>query len=278
MSKQDGCAPRTAADLERKYNFGQTFADVYGLAADARKIAEEAQNAYQGLNQDQIFNLLTNFGQAQGIYRDDTGNVYVNASYIKGGKVAADYIDTENLKVEAANITGGLTVGDDSTELNSLGNHVVNIIKGTVTADYIKAIGLIATYVASESDGNSILIADGKITVNNSGYISGDANGDIRIHTQDVLRIYSEDRLHITSNTGSANIEAATDVDIEAAIDVNVEAARDVNVKAGASLVFKSVSAMRFEFKDGYWELTEDGMAFYDDDDELVREFRVTEY
>lgn len=105
MSKQDGYASRTAADLERKYNFGQTFAEVYGLVADARKAAEEAQNAFDGLDQEAIFNLLTNNGQAQGIYRDDGGNVYVNASFVKIGSdsltdVVATTDDIEGLKAE----------------------------------------------------------------------------------------------------------------------------------------------------------------------------------
>ncbi len=111
MSKQDGYASRTPADLERKYKFGETFAEVFGLVTDARKIAEEAQSAIEGLDQEAIFNLLTNNGKAQGVYRDDNGDVYVNASYIKSGKLAAQYIDAENLKVSAANITGTLTIG-----------------------------------------------------------------------------------------------------------------------------------------------------------------------
>lgn len=100
MSKQDGYASRTAADLERKYNFGQTFAEVYNLVTDARKIAEEARNAYEGLDQEQIFNLLTNFGKSQGIYRDDDGNVYVNASYIKSGELDCELVTLKNLKID----------------------------------------------------------------------------------------------------------------------------------------------------------------------------------
>ena len=62
MSKQDGYASRTAADLERKYNFGQTFGEVYGLIADAQRTAEEAKSEFEGLDQEAIFNLLTNIG------------------------------------------------------------------------------------------------------------------------------------------------------------------------------------------------------------------------
>lgn len=36
MSKQDRQGARTAADLERRYNFGRTFAQVLGVATDTR--------------------------------------------------------------------------------------------------------------------------------------------------------------------------------------------------------------------------------------------------
>ena len=132
MSKQDGYAARTVADLERKYNFGQSFADVYGLATgaqnaadnaqnaadnaqkaadEARKAADEAQAAFDGLNQEQIFNLLTNFGEAQGIYRDENGDVYVNASYIKSGTLSGN-----NLKVAAGIVEGELTAATIKAE------------------------------------------------------------------------------------------------------------------------------------------------------------------
>lgn len=40
-TKQDKTAPRTAADVVRRYN-SQTFADAVGIATDARKAAEQA--------------------------------------------------------------------------------------------------------------------------------------------------------------------------------------------------------------------------------------------
>ena len=124
MSKMDGYASRTATDLERKYNFGQTFAEVYGLVSDARKIAEEAQSAFEGLNQEQIFNLLTNFGEAQGIYRDDAGGVYINASFIKSGTISGDKV-----KVAAATVTGELSAATITADKISGGELDFNKIK-----------------------------------------------------------------------------------------------------------------------------------------------------
>lgn len=155
MSKQDGYASRTAADLERKYNFGQTFAEVYGLISDAQTAANEAQTAVEGLDSEEIFNRLTNYGEHQGIYRGDDGGVYINASFIKSGTITGDsvkveaatitgqlvatQIDTKDLKVLAANITGTLTAGQiDTTFLTvSAAN-----ITGTFTAKQIDATDL----------------------------------------------------------------------------------------------------------------------------------------
>ena len=36
-AKQDRVAPRTTADLERKYNFGEKFSEILGLVDDTRK-------------------------------------------------------------------------------------------------------------------------------------------------------------------------------------------------------------------------------------------------
>ena len=149
MSKQDGYASRTAADLERKYNFGQTFADVYGLVADARKIAEEAQSAYDGLNQEQIFNLLTNYGDAQGIYRDDNGNVYMNASYIKSGTISGGTV-----KVAAAVIEGELTAATIKAD---------KISGGTLDFSKVTA-GNLEVTTAQISDLNALSITASQIS------------------------------------------------------------------------------------------------------------------
>ena len=117
MSKQDRTRARTPTDIEQKYNFGQTFADVFGLITDAQKAAEAAQKAVDSLDHEQIFNLLTDNGKIQGVYRGDDGDVYINATYIKSGKLAAEFIDADNLNVKAANITGTLTFNQLSTEL-----------------------------------------------------------------------------------------------------------------------------------------------------------------
>ena len=97
-AKQDRTGARTAADLERKYNFGQSFAEVMEIATDARDAADEANEATKkldgDLNSEEIFKRLTNNGTLQGLYRGEDGELYMNASYIKTGELSADLIKT----------------------------------------------------------------------------------------------------------------------------------------------------------------------------------------
>lgn len=47
MSKQDRQGARTPADLERKYNFGKSFAELMGMATDAQKSISEMETSLQ---------------------------------------------------------------------------------------------------------------------------------------------------------------------------------------------------------------------------------------
>ena len=122
MSKQDRQGVRTPAEVEQKYNFGKTFAEVFNLITDAQKAAEEAQKAVDSLDHEQIFNLLTDNGRIQGVYRGDDGDVYINASYIKSGKIAAEFIDADNLTITDGAFVGGTINVNDNFVVDEDGN------------------------------------------------------------------------------------------------------------------------------------------------------------
>lgn len=114
-AKQDCVAPRTANDIEQRYNFRRSFAEVMGVAtdarssaADAKKSADEAKKAAENvdakLTAEELFNLLTNGGTMQGIYRGDDGEIYINASYIKSGEFLADLIKAGVIKSKDGNV------------------------------------------------------------------------------------------------------------------------------------------------------------------------------
>ena len=134
MSKQDRQGPRTPSDLEQRYLFERRFAEVMGVATDARDRAEEAKKAYAGLTHEEIFNRLTNRGAWEGMYEED-GNVYINASYIKSGEFDASLIKTGELNAsliktgeikssnyaedEAGNTTQGMVIDVDNGIIDS---------------------------------------------------------------------------------------------------------------------------------------------------------------
>ena len=147
-AKQDRHGVRTVTDLERKYNFGQSFAEVYGLVSDVQKVAEDVKGAVDeldaSLDSEEIFNRLTGYGTQQGIYRGDDGNIYVNASYIKGGTISADLIDADNLEVNAANVKGKLTATQiDSSQLTVKAANITGAIEASV---------LLGEYIYLDSD------------------------------------------------------------------------------------------------------------------------------
>lgn len=83
LSKQDRHGARTAADIERKYNFDKRYAEMIGVATDARDTAENTKKKLdETMTPDEIFNILTNNGAVQGLYRIENGDIYINAAYI----------------------------------------------------------------------------------------------------------------------------------------------------------------------------------------------------
>ena len=91
-NKQDLQGVRTATDLERKYNIRASFAEVMGIATDAKKAATEAKESVDGLDKEQIFNILTDGGKNQGAFYTDDGELYLNASYIKSGVITSSVL------------------------------------------------------------------------------------------------------------------------------------------------------------------------------------------
>lgn len=54
MSKQDRQGARTPADLERRYSFGKSFAEVLGIASDARERAEIIESSLRSAVMEQV--------------------------------------------------------------------------------------------------------------------------------------------------------------------------------------------------------------------------------
>lgn len=143
--------------------------------------ATAAQNAFTGLTQQQVFNKLTNNGEIQGIYVQDS-RWYINAEYaqiinlragsITTGKLSSangtSYFDLDNNKFVTGDITAtGGTIGGCSIVNGVLQVPAANIT-GTLTAGQIdatdlkvKAANITGTFTVKNTSGSTLLSAGG---------------------------------------------------------------------------------------------------------------------
>lgn len=89
------------------------------------------------LNQEEVFNILTNNGQTQGIFMMD-GRLYLNASYIASGTLSANYIKGGKLTLGGSNNTNGTL-----QILNSSGNVIGEWDNTGITAENATITGVI---------------------------------------------------------------------------------------------------------------------------------------
>ena len=142
-----------------------------------------------------------------------TSNLYVNAANITG-TLTANQIDATDLHVDAANITGSLvigqlpnnvaTTGDIPDRVSELLNDegyqtergVVEIIDGTVTADYVNALRITARTLQGrevellDSGGSKVGAMDIVNTNTGDGLTIGTNRGGIRIETGQSGNVY----------------------------------------------------------------------------------------
>lgn len=150
---------------------------------------------------------------------DEDGTTWIDGSGIKANTVTAIQIDATNLKVSAANITGSLIIGqlpddvaveddipqytsdlyNDSDFVDETG--VVEIIDGTVTADYVNALGVSAQYL----QGKYVYLLDsseeiaGRITVG----VAATADYAIDIASYSGLRLLADAGMYMESGYGT---------------------------------------------------------------------------
>ena len=171
MSKQDKVAPRTPADLERKYS--KNFAEILGVATDARDIAEEA------VKETEAIKLQVNNGvSAQFLLtiKEDGTKTYS----LIDGKATKIHFESDSFSVDSTHFTleedGTVTIkkGDiGGCSFDGEGNLIVPVkfLSGTISANQINADGIVAenvdltgTITATEgSFGNSHITSSGKI-------------------------------------------------------------------------------------------------------------------
>ena len=106
MSRQDRQGVRLPAEVERKWNFKKRFGDAMEASAEA---SAEVKKLNDGLDQREVFNRLTNHGKAQGLYLDEEGNVFINASYLATGILSSKDGKTFFLDLDKGILKGEFT-------------------------------------------------------------------------------------------------------------------------------------------------------------------------
>lgn len=142
------------------------------------------------------------------------GTTTIDGACIKTGTIEASRIDTDSLYVNAANITGSLTIGQLPNNVATTGDipdrvsellndegyqterGVVKIIDGTVTADYVNALRITARTLQGrevellDSGGSKVGAMDIVNTNTGDGLTIGTNRGGIRIETGQSGNVY----------------------------------------------------------------------------------------
>lgn len=104
MSKQDRQGARTPADLERKYNFGKTFAEILGIATDARDSVNFVESSLRNEMIEQVTSITRDTEQivlaATAKYVDETELEEIrktmdSAFAVMAEKIAMNFTTTE---------------------------------------------------------------------------------------------------------------------------------------------------------------------------------------
>lgn len=130
----------------------------------ARGIANSAVN---GQTQEDIFNKLTNNGKTKGVYLE-SGELYINASYVQAGTFSADRIYGGTLRVGGAGNGDGKLLVADSTDgvIGRIDNTGAHFEKGSFRGEVISENASFFTKITNAS------LQGGQAGKATSGYVS----------------------------------------------------------------------------------------------------------
>jgi hypothetical protein len=171
-TKGDRAAPRTVADIERKYNFGKSFSEILGLIDDTRKDVDSVESSLRNEITEQSTSIRRG---AEEIVLNATQTISNNVDELsKAVELKMDASDVSiQIKEELANGVDGVRLETgyvfDSNGLNisKTGDEMTNLLDHT------------GMYV--ERSGNEVL------TANNKGVTAVD------LHAKTYLKIGSGD-------------------------------------------------------------------------------------
>lgn len=122
------------------------------LTPEQAQLINEAINGTQALSQslDQegVFNRLTNNGESQGIYMQD-GKLYINLTYARAGTLVLGGLNNQNGLLQVCDSNGAIIGSWDNNGLSATGNFMSKSANGT--------------YVVQISDGSILLLENNTV-------------------------------------------------------------------------------------------------------------------
>jgi hypothetical protein len=171
VSKQDKVAPRTPADLERKYN--TSFSEILGVATDARDYAQEAKKEAEELKF-QVGNGIS--AQFKLSVEEDDKKVFS----LINGEATKIHFKSDSLLIEStyftlqADGTVKIRKGDiGGCSFDGEGNLLVPVefLSGKILAQQINADGIVAANVELSGKITATEGSFGDMTITSSGSI-----------------------------------------------------------------------------------------------------------
>lgn len=175
IPKQDRIHPRNPSDLEREYDFKRSFAHANQAAADARGAARKAHEAANEadrhvddldskLDQREVFLRLTKNGQAQGMYMDENGDIYINANYLTTGILQSLDGTTFYLDLDRGILRGQFS--EFSISGQTIGDIANNVVGGQSQADILDKL-------TNKGEAQGIYFQNGQLYINASYLAAG---------------------------------------------------------------------------------------------------------
>lgn len=147
--KQDRAAPRTVADIERKYNFGKSFAEIMGLIDDTREEVDSVESTLKGEITEQLTSLQRNAEEivAKAVTKEEIADVYGDIDELKAevetrmtSEAVTISIHEELSKgVEVLDTKTGYRFDKDGLAISKTGEEITNLIDNT--GMYVKRSG-----------------------------------------------------------------------------------------------------------------------------------------
>lgn len=140
-AKQDRVAPRTVADIERKYNYGKSFAEIMGLIDDNRDKVDSVESTVNGEITEQLTSLQRNSEEivAKAVTQEEMVDVYGDIDKLKtevetrmtSEAVTISIREELSNGVEVLDTKTGYRFDKDGLSISETGSEITNLLDNT---------------------------------------------------------------------------------------------------------------------------------------------------